>query len=139
MKPLILALTFISTSAWAAAPDPVSEIATRSGLPASEVGAALSHCDDNQTNMNFCAWRDQIVAEQKLAHIVDATAGSSTACKAVLERKIAAWKKRRDTQCEKSASHEWGGGSMLPTAIAMCKTAATERMSKTIQSEKYNR
>nr|WP_085480749.1 lysozyme inhibitor LprI family protein [Paraburkholderia susongensis] len=136
MRSLLLALTLVSTSVLASAPDPVDEIAHRSGLPASEVSAALSNCDDNQTNMNFCAWRDQIVAEQKLERVVDATAGSSAACKSTLEKRIAAWRKRRDANCSKSAAREWGGGSMLPTAVAMCKTAETERMSKAIKSAK---
>jgi uncharacterized protein YecT (DUF1311 family) len=105
-------------------------------LPASEVTAALSNCEANQTNMNLCAWRDQIVAEEKLEHAVDAIAGSSTSCRTTLARKIAAWKKRRDANCTRSASDEWGKGSMLPTAVAMCRTAETERMRKAIGSEK---
>jgi len=132
MKHLLLALTLVSTSVLASAADPIGEIAQRSGLPASEVAAALSACDDNQTNMNFCAWRDQLVAEQKLEDAVKARAGSSTSCNTTLQRKIAAWKKHRDASCLKSASRKWGGGSMLPTAVAMCKSAETERMRKAI-------
>ncbi|WP_233831105.1 lysozyme inhibitor LprI family protein [Paraburkholderia sp. ZP32-5] len=136
MKSLLLALALVSTCVLAATADPVDEIAHRSGLPASEVSAALADCDATQTNMNFCAWRDQIVAEQKLDDVVDATAGSSTACKTALQNKVIAWKKQRDARCLKSASREWGGGSMLPTAVAMCRTAATERMSKAIKHNK---
>jgi uncharacterized protein YecT (DUF1311 family) len=136
MKYLVLALTLVSTSVLAISPDPIDEIANRSGLPASEVSAALSDCDANQTSMNFCAWRDQIVAEQNLEDAVNAMAGSSTACKTALQRKIAAWQKHRDASCLKSASREWGNGSMLPTAVAMCKTAATERMRKAIKTDK---
>jgi len=136
MKYLILALTLVSTSVLASSPDPADELAQRSGLPASEVSAALSDCDANQTNMNLCAWRDQIVAEQKLADVVNAMAGSSTACKTTLQNKITAWEKHRDANCLKSASREWGGGSMLPTAVAMCKTTETERMRKAIKTDK---
>lgn len=136
MKHLVLALTLVSTSVLASPPDPIDEIAQRSGLPASEVSAALSDCDANQTNMNFCAWRDQLVAEQKLDDAVNAKAGSSTSCKTALQRKITAWKKRRDASCLKSASRQWGGGSMLPTAVAMCKAAETERMRKAITTGK---
>ncbi|MBB5506332.1 uncharacterized protein YecT (DUF1311 family) [Paraburkholderia sp. JPY681] len=84
--------------------------------------------------MNLCAWRDQIVAEQKLERVVEGKAAVSPTCKAAIEKRITAWKRRRDANCEKSASREWGGGSMLPTAVAMCKTAETERMSKAIQT-----
>jgi uncharacterized protein YecT (DUF1311 family) len=131
-----VAVAFVSGSALAAAFDPAGVIANRSGLPASEVDAALAHCDDNQMYMNLCAWRDQIVAEHKLEQVVDKKAGSSATCRAVLDKKVAAWKNRRDANCEKSASREWGGGSMLPTAVAMCKTGETERMSNAIGSMK---
>jgi uncharacterized protein YecT (DUF1311 family) len=134
MKRLFVALALISSSALAATSNPTTVIANRSGLPASEVDAALSHCEANQMNLNLCAWRDQIVAEQKLKRVVQVTAGSSATCRAALEKRLTAWKKRRDANCEKSASHEWGGGSMLPTAIAMCKTAETERMSEAIKA-----
>lgn len=136
MKYFVVALMLVSTSVLATATDSVHEIANRSGLPASEVAAALSNCDANQTSINLCAWRDQIVAEQKLEHAVDAIAGSSTTCRTTLERKISAWKKRRDASCTRSASEEWGNGSMLPAAVAMCKTAETERMREAIGSGK---
>ncbi|HEY2021328.1 lysozyme inhibitor LprI family protein [Paraburkholderia sp.] len=135
MKYLVLALALVSTSVLATASNPIDDIAQRSGLPASEVAAALSDCDATQTNMNLCAWRDQLAAEQKLDDVVNAMAGSSTACKTALRSTIDAWKEHRDANCLKSASREWGGGSMLPTAIAMCKTAETERMRKTIKSD----
>ncbi|WP_041734385.1 lysozyme inhibitor LprI family protein [Paraburkholderia atlantica] len=134
MRRLFVALALVSSSALATASNPADVIATRSGLPASEVDAALSHCNANQTSMNLCAWRDQIVAEQKLERVVEGKAAVSPTCKAAIEKRITAWKRRRDANCEKSASREWGGGSMLPTAVAMCKTAETERMSKAIQT-----
>jgi hypothetical protein len=31
----------------------------------------LANCDANQTSLNFCAWRDRVVAEQKLQDVVD--------------------------------------------------------------------
>lgn len=50
---------------------PADEIAARSGLPASEVNALLAQCDSDQTSMNFCAWRDQLVAERELRQQVE--------------------------------------------------------------------
>ncbi|MCC8394294.1 lysozyme inhibitor LprI family protein [Paraburkholderia sp. MMS20-SJTR3] len=132
MKYLTLALVLVGACASALAADPVEEIAKRSGLPASEVTATLADCEANQTSMNFCAWRDQIVSEQKLELAVAAKAGSSAACEKALKKKIAVWKKRRDAECSRSASRQWGGGSMLPTAAATCKTAETDRMRETI-------
>ncbi|WP_421030080.1 lysozyme inhibitor LprI family protein [Paraburkholderia kururiensis] len=111
-------------------------ISQRSGLPASEVNAMLSHCDANQTSTNFCAWRDQVVAEQELQRVVDEKSAASPACNEALEKKIEAWKKRRDASCQKSAQRKWGGGSMLPTAVAICATAETKRMTKRIDTRK---
>ncbi|WP_242540457.1 lysozyme inhibitor LprI family protein [Trinickia mobilis] len=121
-----------------AAPNPVDELAARSGLPASEVGALLSNCDADQTSMNFCAWRDQIVAEQELQRIVDQKSAASPDCGVTLKKKITAWKKNRDSSCKKSADREWHGGSMLPAAIAICATAETKRMTKAIRAKKCN-
>lgn len=133
-RPVTLADVDAQLATRATASNPADVIATRSGLPASEVDAALSHCDANQMSMNLCAWRDQIVAEQKLEQVVKGKAAVSASCQAAIEKRLTAWKTRRDANCKKSASREWGGGSMLPTAVAMCKTAETERISKAIEA-----
>ncbi|MCW3671617.1 lysozyme inhibitor LprI family protein, partial [Burkholderia cenocepacia] len=83
-----------------------------------------------QTSMNFCAWRDQIVAERELQQVVDKQVAEHPERKIGLEAKVAKWKKARDTSCEKSARKEWGDGSMRPAAQAICATAATKRMTK---------
>lgn len=94
----------------------------------------LSNCDANQTSLNFCAWRDRVVAEQKLQDVVKNKTAEFPACKARLENKIAAWTKRRDASCKKSTEAENGGGSIVPTEFAACQTAETERMTKIIAS-----
>ncbi|KDR28343.1 MULTISPECIES: lysozyme inhibitor LprI family protein [Caballeronia] len=113
---------------------PADEIAARSGLPASEVGALLNNCDSSQTSMNFCAWRDQIVAERDLQQVVEKQIGEHPERKAALEAKIANWRKARDESCEKSARREWGNGSMRPAALAICATAATKKMTKKLSA-----
>ncbi|KVC62244.1 hypothetical protein WI72_10675 [Burkholderia ubonensis] len=113
---------------------PADEISARSGLPASEVGALLADCESNQTSMNFCAWRDQIVAERELQHVVDRQASEHPERKAALDAKIAKWKKARDASCEKSARKEWGEGSMRPAAQAICATASTKKMTKRLST-----
>ncbi|KVC60411.1 hypothetical protein WI73_04070 [Burkholderia ubonensis] len=113
---------------------PADEISARSGLPASEVGALLADCESNQTSMNFCAWRDQIVAERELQHVVDRQVSEHPERKAALDAKIAKWKKARDASCEKSARKEWGDGSMRPAAQAICATASTKKMTKRLST-----
>ena len=113
---------------------PADEIAARSGLPASEVSALLSDCDSSQTSMNFCAWRDQIVAERELQQVVDKQIREHPERRAALEAKLAQWKKARDASCEKSARREWGYGSTRPAAQATCATAVTKTMTKKLSA-----
>jgi uncharacterized protein YecT (DUF1311 family) len=113
---------------------PADELSARSGLPASDVNALLANCDANQTSMNFCAWRDQIVAERELQQIVEQRERAHPERKAALDARIKKWKKARDASCEKSAERAWDGGSMRPTAQAICATAATKKMTKKLSA-----
>ncbi|OJA44113.1 lysozyme inhibitor LprI family protein [Burkholderia ubonensis] len=115
-------------------PTPAEEISARSGLPASEVNALLDNCDSNQTSMNFCAWRDQFVAEHELRQVVDQQIAEHPERKAALEAKVAKWKKARDASCEKSARKEWDDGLMRPAAQAVCATASTKQMTKKLSA-----
>lgn len=96
----------------------------------------LANCDANQTSLNFCAWRDRFVAEQKLQDAIDEKLAKSPGCKSGLEKKVAAWKKRRDATCKKSAEAENGGGSIVPMEIAACEAAETDRMAKVVRARK---
>ncbi|VWD28941.1 hypothetical protein BLA50215_04516 [Burkholderia lata] len=128
-------LLFMVVSATAFADQtPADEISARSGLPASEVAVLLNNCDSSQTSMNFCAWRDQIVAERELQKVVDKQVSEHPDRKASLEGRISKWKKARDASCEKSAHKEWGDGSMLPAAKAICATASTKKMAKKLSA-----
>ncbi|MDN7428501.1 hypothetical protein CFB89_02195 [Burkholderia sp. AU16741] len=131
-------LVLASTRAFAG-PAVADEIAARSGLPASEVNALLRDCDSSQTSMNFCAWRDQIVAERELQRIVDKQVSEQPRRKAALDARMAKWKKARDTSCEKSARHAWGEGSMRPAAQAICATAATKEMAKRLSASAFRK
>jgi len=130
MKKLVLGLVVFASAHAFADPTPADEISARSGLPASEVSALLANCDSNQTSMNFCAWRDQIVAERELQQVIEQRKREHPEQKAPLDARIAKWKKARDASCEKSARTEWGDGSMRPAAQAICVTAATKKMVK---------
>lgn len=130
MKKHLLWMLLVVSGAAVADQSPADEISARSGLPASEVTALLNNCDGSQTSMNFCAWRDQIVAERELQQVVDKQVAEHPERKIGLEAKVVKWKKARDTSCEKSARKEWGDGSMRPAAQAICATAATKRMTK---------
>ncbi|NTX29948.1 DUF1311 domain-containing protein [Burkholderia pyrrocinia] len=134
MRRAMIGLFVLASVSAFAGQTPADEIAARSGLPASEVNALLSDCDSNQTSMNFCAWRDQLVAEQELQQVVDKQVNERPQRKKALDARIAKWKKARDTSCEKSACNAWGDGSMRPAAQAICATAATKEMTKRLST-----
>lgn len=134
MKKLVFGmLMLVSTNAFADQ-TPAEAISVRSGLPASEVNALLADCGSNQTSMNFCAWRDQIVAERELQVLVDQQVSEHPDCKSSIEAEIEKWRKARDASCEKSARNPWGEGSMRPTAQAICATAVTKKMTKKLSA-----
>ncbi|MDR7008863.1 lysozyme inhibitor LprI family protein [Paraburkholderia strydomiana] len=114
--------------------DPTDLISRQSGLPAGEVQGMLANCDANQVSLNFCAWRDRVVAEQRLQDIVDDRVAKSPGCKARLDSKITALRKRRDASCKMSAEAVNGGGSIVLMEIAACQAAETDRMAKMIAS-----
>jgi uncharacterized protein YecT (DUF1311 family) len=136
MKKLFVGLLMFASALASASAEqaPADEISARSGLPASEVSALLADCDSNQTSMNFCAWRDQIVAERELQKVVEQREREHPERTAALESKIAKWKSARDASCEKSARRQWDGGSMRPAAQATCAAAATKKMTKKLSS-----
>ncbi|MEM5435510.1 lysozyme inhibitor LprI family protein [Paraburkholderia diazotrophica] len=114
--------------------NPVDEIATRSGLPASEITALLVNCDASQTSMNFCAWRDQLVAEQNLHLAVSSKETQFPACRNRLETQIAGWARQRDRACQRGTQQEWGNGSMHQAAQAICVTKETERITGKVKA-----
>jgi uncharacterized protein YecT (DUF1311 family) len=134
MKLMLLTLALTCSSAFADALNPADVISRQSGVPASEVQGMLANCDANQMSLNFCAWRDRVVAEQKLQDVVNEKTAELPDCKTRLENKIASWKKRRDVSCKKSTEAKYGGGSIVPMEFAACQTAETERMTKVIAS-----
>ena len=133
-RALLVLLALACSPAFAGAPDPADVISQQSGLPASEVRGMLANCDANQMSLNFCAWRDRMVAEQKLQDVVEDKSAKFPSCKARLEKKIAGWKKRRDASCKKSAEAKYGGGSIVPMEIAACQAAETDHMTKVVAS-----
>ncbi|MBO7755566.1 lysozyme inhibitor LprI family protein [Burkholderia pseudomallei] len=134
MRKLAFGLLLLASANAFAEQTPADEISARSGLPASEVSALLADCDSNQTSMNFCAWRDQLVAERELQQVVDQQISEHPERKTALEAKVAKWKKARDASCEKSARKEWNDGSMRPAAQAICATASTKKMTKKLSA-----
>ena len=111
----------------------LGELSQRSGLPDIELSNLLADCNANQQSMYFCAWRDQIAADRAFGRILADKQQKMPQCKTSIESKVASWTRSRDQSCDKSATKEWGGGSMKPTAQALCVTAETVRMTKRLE------
>jgi uncharacterized protein YecT (DUF1311 family) len=114
-----------------AAPTPAEEIAARSGIPLNEIQAMLANCDsDNQTQMGmeFCAWRDRVVAEHELQQVVDQRVSQHPERKKTLKDETVHWEKARDVACQKAAHRKFGGGSIESTAATTCEAILTENL-----------
>lgn len=133
MKAAFLLLAWFATWAIAAGQNPAAELSKRSGLPPDEVAKLLADCNANQQSMYFCTWRDQIAAEQQLQRVVDK---KPPACKVLLERKLGAWKRKRDRGCQRYAEQQWGGGSFERTGELICDTDETKDMTKYVSVKK---
>lgn len=103
----------------------VNEIAKRSGLPSQTVEHLLGDCAANQQSIDFCAWRDQIEAEQALSDAASKAKALSSHCDGLVTAQLAAWEKRRDTRCAAEAEKSDGGGSNEPAAEAECAASMT--------------
>lgn len=111
----------------------LSELSRRSALPEDELSRLLADCDANQQAMYFCAWRDQVAKERKFNRALEEKKYALVACKAELEARATSWKKSRDRSCAQSAKNEFDGGSMNPTAQAICMAAETARMTHRLE------
>jgi len=107
-----------------------AELAHRSTLPRNELESLLADCDANQQSIYFCAWRDQITAERKLDSMLTAKLDKMPRCKKAIDGELARWKKQRDSGCEKSATRDYGEGSLKATAQIACVTAEIEKRAR---------
>jgi uncharacterized protein YecT (DUF1311 family) len=130
LKP-IFGLVLVASVRAFADQTPAEEIAARSRLPLKEVQATLAHCDDQpEKNMDFCAWRDLVVAEHALQKVVDQKISRHPKRKREIEASIERWKKRNYAECEKQAHHDWAGGSFEVTAAVVCEVIGTQDKTK---------
>ena len=134
-KPILSLLAVLSVcSAAASAQTLTDELASRSGMSPAQVTMLLASCDANQTSMKFCAWRDELAAERTLRRLLERKRAASPKCGAALAQTVEAWQKRRDESCRRSAKAQWGDGTMLSAAVAMCATDRTKQMMQNLSS-----
>ena len=108
----------------------VDELARLSSLSKDELSVLLADCTANQQSMYFCAWRDQIAGELAAKQVLANKKQELPACGSTLDKKLASWMQSRDHVCAKSATKEWGEGSMRPTAQAICSAKETATITK---------
>ena len=106
----------------------IQQLIHRSAMPEAEVRSLLANCDASQLSINFCTWRDALVAEVRLD---DAWAAATSArlrgCKSRIDRRIADVKSRAESACAAAAEREAAGGSIKPAVVAACRQDAYDR------------
>lgn len=105
--------------------DVLSEVSRRSAVPETELTERLNHCDADQLNTYFCAFRDFVAADLLLERTTAEQVRLHPECKESIERTTHALREARDSGCAKSAADEYGGGSMEQTAQVICGASAT--------------
>lgn len=117
----------------------LNELAQKSAMPIAELETLLASCDtDNATQLalNFCAWRNQIAAEQTLTQTVAKKEQLNPQCKVSIHAKVNAWKHGLEDACKKAAAKDYAGGSMEPMARAMCVEAEINKITKRVKRTK---
>jgi uncharacterized protein YecT (DUF1311 family) len=106
----------------------LAELSRRSATPEPELREVLAHCDQDQRSTNLCAFRDVVAADLSLDAAIADKIRELPACEMPLERGLERFRNDRKEQCERTAAAEAGGGSLEPTAGAMCITDMTRKM-----------
>jgi hypothetical protein len=103
----------------------IQQLIHRSAMPEAEVRSLLANCDASQLSINFCTWRDALVAEVRLDDAsTAATATRLRGCKSRIDRRIADVKSRTESACAAAAEREAAGGSIKPAVVAACRQDA---------------
>ena len=118
--------------------DPVvlSELSRRSSLPEKDLRAILADCNVNQQSLYFCAFRDFVAADLAFRRLVSVKQHRLPSCRAAIGEEAANAERLRDSSCEKSATADWGDGSMKPTAAALCAASETRKMTARFRQRK---
>lgn len=125
MRVALTILLFI-TSIHCYADDVLDELARRSGLPKNELQDYLANCDNSQTSMNLCAYRDFVSEDMSMKATLDETLQAlPTSCQPALKKKQSSWERKRKRFCEADADKQAKGGSMRPMALALCLSSFT--------------
>lgn len=131
--PTIAASACANTVAPPTAADIVAELSRRSGVAEARLNAALADCDVDQQSIYFCAFRDLVAADLELEHVLADKIQHMPDCQSALKTKAAALISARDSGCARAAAEDYGGGSMEPTARALCAAGATQDIAKQVR------
>lgn len=119
------------------------DLSRRSGVSPTELQRMLSDCELNQLNMNFCAYRDAVVADLQLRHAAEQRIRQQPECQTSFDKQLDAWRKSMVDSCEKSSTRKFAGGSMRPMVAAACQADETNafrtRVNKPMRDCKISR
>ncbi len=125
-------VSFLFLTSTAQADLVLAELSARSRIPVVELTQLLSNCEETQSSMNFCAFRDFVEKDM----LLDATlSGLSGVCAHQARNEQSAWESSRDATCNKEADDAAEGGSMRPMVYSTCRTQVTAKRIDTLIAE----
>ena len=123
-----------------AGPDPALEVARRSGVPAEQINQMLATCDAtdvSQTALNFCAWRDLVLSENRLKALAAKARTTSQSCYKATNNRLKREMGQIDRLCLKEAADEYGGGSAEGYARMTCAAASQNALATKLSTAKF--
>ena len=114
--------------------DALNELHKHTQISYQELKQYMSNCDASQQSMYFCAWKDYIIARNRLHTLIDKKKILLNGCAGELQSKVDDWEKPLYRYCRKLSIQAWGEGSMQPTDQMVCMSSATEAYNKKIDA-----
>lgn len=109
----------------------IANISKRSHIPVNKLKTIFADCNaaKSQLDMDLCADKDATTAIFKLRQTLLNNKLQLSACQSQLEKKIAQWKRLRDSGCE-NATKNYSGGSIRPFLEMTCLANETTKLIK---------
>lgn len=123
---LALALGLAAAAALPAQADPSDDLARLAGLPAPQVRELLADCDGGAQNQHLCAWRDKLVAQQRLAQALEAHEKRTEPCAAAFRDALLRRLDNGTATCIRTAARGTTDGVLRDTQRYTCEARATE-------------
>jgi uncharacterized protein len=111
-------------------------LSRRSAISIEDIKAMLSDCHGSQMNMNLCAFRSSIEADQAMRSVLAKKLETLALCRETFQASQDNWEKDRDSRCKKEADGKTEDVSVRPMILSTCQARATEQHTMQLKSIK---